>query len=57
VYEKDRKSNKDLNTLALEELKMSHYYFEYLRTSEKLYDIEKTKKAKQAVEETQIPES
>ena len=37
VYKKDREGNKDLNKLALEELKRTQYLFHYLRTTKKLY--------------------
>ena len=40
VYDKDKSENKDLNHLALEELKRAHYFFDYVRTSKKLYDME-----------------
>ena len=37
VYTKDKSGNKDLNFLAIEELKRAQYFFEYVRTSQKLY--------------------
>lgn len=43
VYAKDQSANKDLNILALEELKRAHYFFEYMRTSNKLYHMEMSK--------------
>jgi len=33
VYDKDKEAGKDLNNLAIEELKRAHYFFEYMRTS------------------------
>jgi len=33
VYQKDKANGKDLNNLAIEELKRAHYFFEYMRTS------------------------
>ena len=44
LYAKDQQGNKDLNRLAIEELKKAHYFFAYLRTSEKLYNRELKKK-------------
>ena len=44
IYSKDQKDNKDLNRLAIEELKKAHYFFAYMRTSEKLYNRELKKK-------------
>ena len=43
VYSKDKESNKDLNVLALEELKQAKYFFAYLRTQEKLYNYDRKK--------------
>lgn len=37
VYKKDREGNKDLNLMAIEELKRAQYFFHYLRTSKRLY--------------------
>ena len=45
VYAKDKENNKDLNHLALEELKRAHYFFEYVRTSKKLFEMEQSKTA------------
>lgn len=36
IIEKDKKANKDLNKLAILELKRASYYFHYARTQEKL---------------------
>lgn len=44
VYAKDQQANKDLNRLAINELKKAHYFFAYMRTSEKLYNRELKKK-------------
>ena len=44
VYAKDQQANKDLNRLAINELKKAHYIFAYMRTSEKLYNRELKKK-------------
>ena len=44
LYAKDQKDNKDLNRLAIAELKKAHYFFAYMRTSEKLYNRELKKK-------------
>ena len=44
VYEKDQSENKDLNVLAIEELKRTQYFFAYLRTQEKLYTLDRKKK-------------
>ena len=46
VYSKDRDQNKDINMLALEDLKRATYFFEYLRTSRQLYQIEQNKNQK-----------
>ena len=35
-----------MNVLAIEELKRAQYFFAYLRSSEKLYNIERRKKMK-----------
>ena len=43
VYAKDKDANKDLNILALEELKQAKYFFAYLRTQEKLYNYDRKK--------------
>ncbi|CDW72353.1 ndufa12 domain containing protein [Stylonychia lemnae] len=40
IREKDKEKNKDFNILMYDELKQAKYYFEYLRTSEKLYKHE-----------------
>ena len=45
LYAKDQADNKDLNKLALEELKKAQYFFAYLRSSERLYNVERKKKA------------
>ena len=52
VYTKDKENNKDLNVLAIEELKRAHYFFEYVRTSKKLYEMEqaKTENSRQTAE-------
>ena len=47
VYAKDQTLNKDLNVLAIEDLKKATYFFEYLRTSKKLYHLEQEKLKKQ----------
>ena len=46
VYEKDKAAGKDLNNLAIEELKRAHYFFEYMRTSQRLYNLEQAKNQK-----------
>lgn len=38
VYLKDKEDNKDLNHLAIEELKRAQYFFAYLRQQEKQYN-------------------
>ena len=40
MYVKDKADGKDLNYLALQDLKRAQYFFAYLRTSEKLYNRE-----------------
>ena len=56
VYTKDKSGNKDLNFLAIEELKRAQYFFEYVRTSQKLYQLEerKSKKEKDELTKEQI---
>lgn len=56
VYTKDKSGNKDLNYLAIEELKRAQYFFEYVRTSQKLYQLEerKLKKEKDELTKEQI---
>ena len=46
LYMKDKEGNKDLNVLAIEELKRAQYFFAYLRTQEKLYNKERNRVAK-----------
>ena len=48
VFQKDADGNKDLNKLAIHDLKKAHYFFAYMRTSEKLYNAELRRKAKVA---------
>lgn len=43
LYAKDKSENKDLNKLALEELKKAQYFFAYLRSSERLYNVARKK--------------
>lgn len=53
VFKKDKEDNKDLNKLALQELKSAHLFFAYMKTSEKLYNME-LKKKEEAKEEARI---
>ena len=48
LYKKDQDQNKDLNVLAIEELKRTQYFFAYLRTQEKLYTYDRKRKAEDA---------
>ena len=51
IYNKDRDGNKDFNKNAITELKQAHYFFAYLRTSEKLYNRELMKEKQKGVQE------
>ena len=52
VYSKDKEANRDLNVLALEELKQANYFFAYLRSQERLYNLERQRKSKEPDEES-----
>ena len=43
VMEKDKLSGKDFNRAAYDEAKKAKYYFEYMRTQEKMYNYLKEK--------------
>ncbi len=43
IAAKDKAEGKDFNFLAYEELKSAKHMFQYLRTNEKLYQLEKLK--------------
>lgn len=45
LHAKDKANNKDLNKMALTELKQAHLFFAYMKTSEKLYNMELKKKS------------
>jgi hypothetical protein len=49
VYTKDQSDKKDLNHLALQDLKRAQYYFAYLRTNEKLYNRELQKQGAEII--------
>ena len=55
VYKKDTDGNKDLNKLAIHDLKKAHYFFAYMRTSEKLYNAELRRKAQLAKDSEEPP--
>ena len=46
VAEKDKALGKDFNNAAYDEMKRNRYYFEYLRTQERLYHYELEKNQK-----------
>lgn len=50
ITEKDKAMGKDFNNAAYDEMKRNRYYFEYLRTQEKLYLYDKQKNTKLEVE-------
>ena len=41
IMKKDKERNKDFNMKVFDEMKQIKYYFEYLRTNEKLFELER----------------
>ena len=55
ILETDKEHGKDFNKLAYHDLKKAHYFFEYLRTSEKQYHYEQNEKENHA-EQKKLPQ-